>query len=107
MEEVEPRTVIKPQVIANHDVVEHRKRQTEPGALKRAGDTSAINLLRADGGDPCPDKLDQSAARRIDAGENIEAARLACAVGTNHHADFSFLDIEPQSIDLHEPAPTP
>src|ERR1700716_2034991 len=104
MEEVEPRPVIKSQVIADHDVVEGRERQTEPGALKRAGDTSAIDLLRAEVGDACPGKFDRSAARRIDAGQNIEEGRLSRSVGANQPEDFSLLDMEAQSVDGEQPA---
>src|SRR5699024_7121369 len=47
-EQVEPEPEVQPLVVADHDVVEDRQRQTHARALEGAGDAGPVDVLRGE-----------------------------------------------------------
>src|SRR5262249_59739009 len=82
------------QVQAQQDVLERRHLLEERGELKRPDETAGGDLVRPKPGDVLAVEDDRAGGGPQEAAQEIEAGRLAGAVGSDEADDLAFLDGE-------------
>src|SRR6202030_4280887 len=86
--QVEPKTLRKALVVADHDVVEDRQWQRQARALAGARDAAEIYGARTGVGDVWAGEAHLSPVGGVDAGDHVEQGRLARTVGTDEAENF-------------------
>src|SRR6266700_7385896 len=82
-DQIEPKPLVEPFVIADHDIVEDRQRQRQPRALKGAGNAGVIDRGRRGACNVRTIESDGAAVGAVDSGHDIEERRLARLAGSN------------------------
>ncbi len=91
-------------VRADHDVLQQGHRREQGEVLERASDAEA--------GDPVGGGVDQvlpfehhpPGGRLVDAADDVEHRGLASTVRADQTTDLTFVDVERQSVERHDPA---
>ncbi len=82
------------QECAGHDIGQHGHRAERLGDLKGAGEAMRADVMRPQAGDVPAERRDRTRVRPVEAGHQIEAGRLAGAVGPDQRDGFVVLDRE-------------
>ena len=95
------------QVQAEKDVLQRRHLLEESGQLERAHQSPPDDLMRPEPGDVVAVEPDGAGRRPDEAGQQIEAGRLARAVRANQADDLAFGDGQIDMVDGGESAEIP
>src|ERR1700736_3020394 len=93
-----------PRISCDDDVFQRGHLPPEPDVLKGPGDASTCDLMTLDAAQPYAVEGYGSRAGTVDAGDRVEAGRLACAVGADQPEDLAAPDVERHRIECDEPA---
>ena len=96
---VESKPVAQPFVVADHDVVEHGKRQAHARTLKRASNPRPIDRLRRRRSDVFAGEVDLACFRAVEAGYDIEQGRLSRTIRSDQADDLAIAHREVHTIE--------
>ena len=104
LDQVEPQALIETLVIADHDVVEDRERQTETRALEGARHAGLIDRSSGRIGHVSAVEDDAPGVRAIDAGDDVEKRGLAGTVRADQAENFVRSDGEVEPVERQHAA---
>src|SRR5690606_3243216 len=97
-QQVENQSMLHVLIVADNNVVEYGKRQGQARALKCAGDTRSIDLLRRLADDFLAVVEDAALAGAVQPCQYNKEGRLAGSIGAEQAQDFTFMNVHVQAI---------
>ena len=82
------------QVTPHHQVLDHRHAREDVGTLKRPGQSTGRDLMRAHASDGVFAKADLACLGTIEAAQAVHQRRLACAVAADHAEAFAAAQLQ-------------
>ena len=103
-DQILPQPAVEALLRAERDVVEHRQRKAQPGALKRPRQPVVGQALRAGGGDIDAVEPDAASTGGIDTANDVQERGLAGSVGADQAQHFAVPDVDVECVERQQAA---